>query len=130
MITWTVHPIKRNWKVSVSVIFFLMSLCVSIYISFDSLAYLFLSAIILFVSLTPFFLPTTYYFQDDLILVKSSFRKFSKDWSFFKSFYADKNGVLLSPFSSPSRLENFRGIYVRFNKNRSEVLDFISKKIK
>jgi len=130
MVVWTVHPIKRNWKVSVSVIFFLLALCVSIYISFHSLAYLLISVIILFGSLIPFFLPTTYSLQDDCITVKSLFRRFSKDWVAFRSFYPDRNGVLLSPFSFPSRLENFRGLYVRFNENGSEVLDFIGKKIK
>ena len=130
MLKWTVHPIKKKWKASVIVILFLISLCASIYISFDSLAYLFLSAIILFFSLTPFFLPTTYFLQDDCINVKSIFRNVSRDWSSFKSFYPDKKGVLISPFSTPSRLENFRGLYVRFDDNRSEVLNFIREKIK
>jgi hypothetical protein len=127
---WTVHPIKRNWKVSVGVITFLVALCATIYFSFNSLALLALSVTILVCSLAPFFFPTTYTLQDDCIIVKSLLRRFSKEWASFKSYYPDRNGILLSPFPSPSRLENFRGIYVRFWYNKTEVVDFIKERIK
>lgn len=126
---WTVHLIKRNWKISAGVILFLIILCAAIYLSFNSATFLFLSVAILAISLSPFFLPTTYTFQDDCIIVKSLLRKSSRQWNSFKSYYPDRNGVLLSPFSSPTRLENFRGVYIRFENNRSEVVDFIEKKI-
>lgn len=127
---WTVHPIKRNWKISAGVILFLVALCTAIYFSFNSATFLILSIAFLFISLSPFFFPTTYTFQDDSVLVKSFFRKFSRQWDSFKSYYPDKNGVLLSPFISPSRLENFRGVYIRFEGNRSEVVGFVEKKLK
>jgi len=129
-IQWTVHPIKRNWKVSAGVVLFLIILCAAIYFSFNSATFLLLSVAILVISLSPFFSPTTYTFQDDCIIVKSLLRKSSRQWDFFKSYYPDRNGVLLSPFPSPTRLENFRGVYVRFENNRSEVVNFIEKKIK
>jgi hypothetical protein len=126
---WTVHPLKANWKVSVVLIVFLIALCTGIYFSFNSLTFLFLSIIFLVGSLSPFFFPTTYILNDDSINIKSAFRKSSKNWSYYKSYYPDKNGVLLSPFPHPSRLENFRGIYVRFNNNKADVVDFVKQKI-
>lgn len=111
-IEWIVHPVKRNWKVSAGVVFFLAILCAAIYLSFNSVAFLLVSVAILVCSLAPFFFPTTYIFRDDCITVRSLLRKFTKQWNSFKSYYPDRNGVLLSPFSSPSRLENFRGIYI------------------
>jgi hypothetical protein len=128
-IEWTIYPIKRNWKVSAGLIFLLVILCMAIYFSFDSLTFLLLSAVILICSLSPFFFPTKYILQHDCIVIRSLLRTFSKQWDFFKSYYPDKNGVLLSPFLSPSRLENFRGVYIRFDNNRTEVLDFIGRKI-
>ncbi len=128
-IEWTVHPIKRNWKVSVGLVSFLAILCAAVYLSFNSAAFLVLSVVILVCSLSPFFFPTTYIFQDDGIVVRSLLRRFSKQWDSFKSYYPDRNGVLLSPFPQPSRLENFRGVYVRFSHNRSEVVDFVKEKI-
>jgi hypothetical protein len=41
----------------------------------------------------------------------------------------DKNGVLLSPFAGRSRLENFRGVYVRFGQNKDQVVNFVRSKI-
>jgi hypothetical protein len=129
-IQWIVHPIRRNWKVSAGVVSFLVILCAAIYFSFNSLAFLLLSVVILVSSLSPFFFPTKYTLRDDRIVVKSLIRRFSRQWNFFRSYYPDKNGVLLSPFSSPSRLENFRGVYIRFGHNRAEVVDFIGERIK
>jgi hypothetical protein len=129
-IQWTVHPIKRNWKRSAGVVLFLVILCAAIYLSLNSVTLLLLSVVILVSSLAPFFFPTTYTLRDDCIIVRSLLRRFSKQWAFFRSYYPDKNGVLLSPFSSPSRLENFRGVYIMFSRNRSEVVNFIRKKMK
>ena len=126
---WTVHPIKRNWKVSIGVIAFLVILCAAIYFSFHSIAFLVLSIVILVCSLAPFFFPTTYILQNDCVIIRSLFRRSSRPWDSLKSYYPDKNGVLLSPFPSPSRLENFRGIYVRFSHNRSEVVNFIRERM-
>ena len=44
-------------------------------------------------------------------------------------YYVDKSGVLLSPFIRPSRLENFRGLYVRFAGNKDEVMRIVSERI-
>jgi len=127
---WTVHPLKANWKVSIGLIVFLIAINIAIYLSFDSLTFLFLSIVFLFGSLSSFFLPTTYILNDEGITVKSIFRKSTKNWSYYKSYYPEKKGVFLSPFSHPSRLENFRGLFVRFNNNRAEVVDFIKQRLK
>lgn len=126
---WTVHPLKTNRKVSIGLIIFLIALCTSIYFSFDSLTFLILSVIFLVGSLSSFFLPTTYLLQDNCIIVKTIFRRSARKWDSFKRYYPDKNGVFLSPFLYPTRLENFRGLYVRFNNNKTEVVDFIKQKI-
>jgi hypothetical protein len=38
--------------------------------------------------------------------------------------------VLLSPFAEPSRLENFRGLYVMFEGNRDAVTKFVQEHIR
>ena len=50
-----------------------------------------------------------------------------KSWSIFKRFVSDRTAVLLSPFPSPSRLDSFRGIEVRFHRNREAVLAYVSR---
>ncbi len=127
---WTVHPAKKNLPLTILVIIFLVILCISIYISFDSLSLSLLSAIFLFGSLSSFFFPTTYLLCDKGIIVKTIFREFYREWVSFKRYYIDKNGILLSPFLYKTRLENFRGLYVRFDSNKQQIVDFIKSRIK
>ncbi len=61
--------------------------------------------------------------------MKKPYSRLKREWSHFRSFYPDKNGVLLSPFAKPSRLENFRGVYILFGENKDEILDFIRMRI-
>lgn len=128
--SWTVHPVRDHWKRSTLLLLFLALFFVAVYLSFQSIAVTFLSAICLICSLYRYFVPFHYEFYDDHVVVMSFSRRAMKPWSDFRSFYADRNGVLLSPFARPSRLENFRGIYLRFGAcNRDEILDFIRRKV-
>lgn len=127
---WTSHPLKRNKRNTVLVILFLILAPLIVLIATNSLFFVFLSLIILLGSLASFFLPTTYELSQDKIRVRFFINKKEMDWDKYRSFYVDKNGVLLSPFEKPSRLENFRGIYIRFEQNKDEVVNFIKSRIK
>lgn len=89
-----------------------------------------LSVVIMLGSMSSFFLPTHYELTQDKVRIKYLFAKREREWEAYRSFYVDKNGVLLSPFSQPSRLENFREIYLRFEHNKDQVVDFVKSKIK
>ena len=84
-----------------------------------------LAFLILFGSLSSFYFPTHYRLTDKEITIKTKMQTITKKWSQYRTFYPDKNGVLLSPFVRPSRLENFRGIYIKFWYNKDEVVDFV-----
>jgi hypothetical protein len=129
-LTWTSHPLRRNKRNTILVILFVILAPVIVFISTDSLFFLLLSLVILLGSLASFFLPTTYELSPDKIKVKFLINTKEMEWGKYRSFYVDKNGVLLSPFAKPSRLENFRGIYLRFEQNKEEVVNFIKRRIK
>lgn len=129
-LSWTSHPLKKNKRNTVLVIMFLILAPVIVFISTNSLFFLLLSLIILLGSLASFFLPTTYELSQEKIRVKFLINTREIEWGKYRSFYVDKNGVLLSPFAKPSRLENFRGIYLRFEQNKDEVVNFIKERIK
>lgn len=80
-------------------------------------------------SLSPFFFPTRYELSEDKVKVYFLAVKKEKTWSEFRSYYPEKNGVFISPFAKPSRLENYRGIYLRYDKNQEAVLDFVKSRI-
>lgn len=126
---WKVHPLRENWTRSTLLLLFLLSLYSSIYWLFQSVSVALLSAIVVTSSLYRYFVPFRYELYEHQLVVTAPLYRLTKPWDTFRSFYIDKNGVLLSPFAKPSRLENFRGVYVRFGANRAEVLDFIKDKI-
>jgi len=130
VLRWSSHPFKRNIKISLLVTGFLILCWVFVYMSTQSILFLVISVIILLGSLSSFFLPTEYELSNDKIKVRFFLSEKERDWTSYHSFYPDKNGVLLSPFDKPSRLENFRGLYLRFEKNKDEVVDFVESRIK
>lgn len=129
-ISWRVHPLVENWKRSILLLFFLMTILIVIYAGFQSFIAVFLSVFFLILPLYPYFLPVQYHIGENDLIVRSLLYKHKRPWSSFRSYYVDKNGVLLSPFVKPSRLENFRGIYVRFGKHPPEdIVNNIDNKI-
>ena len=128
-LTWKVHPLRENWRRSVLLLLFLLLLFSCIYWLFQSAFVTLLSAVFVTGSLNRYFLPFRYELYEHQFIVAAPFYRITKSWTAFRSCYPDKNGVLLSPFAKPSRLENFRGVYVRFGANQAEALDFIRNKI-
>jgi len=130
VLEWTCHPVRRKPLVSVAVSLFIVALTVFVYWSTMSNWFTVLAAVILLASLGKFYLPTRYRLSDKGIIVKSTTQTLHKDWSLYRSYYPDKNGVLLSPFVGPSRLENFRGLYLMASDNLDEVASFVKERIK
>lgn len=128
-INWKSIPFKEHPRRTILLVIFLCVIGVGIYFSFG-LYWMVLAYILLIGSILPYWLPTYYYLDEDGIKIKGIITERKKKWDEFKSYYKDKNGVLLSPFSKPTRLENFRGVYIRFSNNEREVINFISTYIK
>ena len=129
VLKWSSHPVKKKALISILVIVLLFVVWSVVYLATSSLFLTGLSVIIMLGSLSSFFLPTHYELDQEKIKIRFFLTKREREWSTFRSFYVDKNGVLLSPFAKPSRLENFRGIYVRFSQNKDQVVDFVKSKI-
>jgi hypothetical protein len=129
ILRWSSHPIKNKKKGAIFLVLVMILFWVLVWFSTGSILFLVISVIILSGALSSFFLPTEYELTPGKIKVKFFLTNKEKTWEDYKSFYIDRNGVLLSPFDKPSRLENFRGIYLRFDKNKEEVIKFISSKL-
>jgi hypothetical protein len=127
--SWVSHPFKEHKRRSIILIVFLFFLWIGLYHYFGWLA-LFLGILLVGSAIYPYFIRTTYTLDDKKIKIKGLFMEKEKEWFEFRSYYPDRNGVLLSPFTKPSRLENFRGTYLRFSGNRAQVIEFVSHKIK
>jgi len=126
-LTWICHPAKIKKKAAVLAILSVVAILVIVYLATHSPYMVFLAVLLFTGSLSTFFFPTRYEIDRNEIRVKYLFTSVRKDMTAFRSYYPDKNGVLLSPFPRPSRLENFRGLYVRYHQNKTEVDAFIAK---
>jgi hypothetical protein len=124
---WRCHPMKRRPWVSVAVTLFIFLLAFMVYVLMESKFFTILALILLFASLAKFYFPTEFRLNREGVAVKTTTQTLHKEWSLFRSYYPDKNGVLLSPFVRPSRLESFRGLYLMFNNNRDEVVEFVKR---
>ena len=126
---WICHPAKKNMKITIFVSIFIAALIVVIYFVTYSPWFCVLGFLILFGSLSSFYFPTHYRLTEKEIRIKTKTQTLVKKWSQFRTVYPDKNGVLLSPFVRPSRLENFRGLYIKFWYNKDEVVGFVREQI-
>jgi hypothetical protein len=126
---WVSHPAKKNPRVTVMVTLFIVLLIVIVYYLTYSVWFTVLAFMILYGSLSAFYFPTRYKLTEKEIVVKTTLQTLHKQWSQYRSCYPDKNGILLSPFMRPSRLENFRGLYIRFWNNKDEVTAFVKAQI-
>jgi hypothetical protein len=129
VLEWTCHPVKRKPLVSVLVTLFILAVVAVVFYTTASRAFGVLAAVVMLASLAKFYFPTTYRLTNERITIKTTTQTLHKDWSTYRSCYPDKNGILLSPFVRPSRLENFRGIYLMFNNNHDEITSFVKAHI-
>jgi hypothetical protein len=129
VLKWSTHPVRKKAWISILVVLFLFVIWALVYLATLNLFFVAFSVVVLLGSLSSFFLPTYYELDNEKVKIRFFFTLKEKKWGMFRSCYVDKNGVLLSPFEKPSRLENFRGIYIRFNQNKDEVVDFVKSKI-
>jgi len=123
------HPARRNTAITILTTIFLLVCVILVWFISFSLFMVALALLILFGALAGFYFPTRYIFYDDHIVIKTLIQTLPKRWAQFRSYYPDRNGVLLSPFGHPTRLENFRGAYIRFERNRDRVMEIVRSKI-
>ena len=129
LVEWTCQPAKRRPWVTALVSIFAVTVVVSVYYMSESRLFAVLAMLIMWGSLAKFYFPTSYRLSESRITIKTMTQTLNKDWSQYRSCYPDKNGILLSPFAHPSRLENFRGLYLMFEGNRDAVTDCVKGRL-
>ena len=126
-LSWRCHPSRRSVMRTTMVLAFLLALLMFISWYTGSLGLAVLFTVVMFLSLSAYFFPTWYTLSETGISVRTLVTNMKRPWSVYRSHWPDRNGVLLSPFPARSRLENFRGIFVRYEDNRDEVLAYVKK---
>lgn len=124
-LAWRCHPVRRQPVRGIVVVTVLVVVFWLLAQYTSSVPFAFLLTLVVFFSLSAYFFPTSYRFSQHGVHVKTLITSFERPWSTYRSYWPDRNGVLLSPFPRGSRLENFRGLFVRFENNKDEVLAYV-----
>ncbi len=118
---WKVHLARRRPKVTAGVVVIILVAAVFARWTLQAAAYFWLTLLFAGLGLMDFFLPVTYELTPEGAREICLFpRKFIR-WQDVKRVLADAEGIKLSPFATETRLEAFRGIYLRFEDNQDEV---------
>lgn len=126
-LAWISHPAKARKKASIITVILIIAVLVIVYYMTYSVLMVMLGVVLFTAALSTFFFPTRFEISKDKVKVKYLFTSVQREMRAFRTYYPDKNGVLLSPFIRPSRLENFRGLYIRYHQNKAEVDAFVKK---
>jgi hypothetical protein len=76
-----------------------------------------------------FWMPLQYRLDEKGAALKCGFSTTAIEWANVKRVILGEEGVKLSPLEEESRLSPFRGLFLRFDGNREEVLDRIREKV-
>ncbi|MCS6950713.1 MAG: hypothetical protein RMM06_05310 [Armatimonadota bacterium] len=123
---WTIHLLRRHpekaWKAGA--VMLLASVLVGV--AFRSVGMGVLALVLLWLATRDYWLPVRYYVSDKGAGVRYLGAVYDITWDRVRYVTTTTEGVKLSPLPPRSRLEPFRGVYLRFADNREQVLEAIA----
>jgi hypothetical protein len=127
---WTVIPWKREPRKSLLVLLVVAAAVAgSWWFSGRQIFFALLALLILWGSLGPYFVKTRFVIDSEGVEVDSPFLKRRRRWGEFKSYYVDRHGATLSPFSGRSPLEAYRSVRVLFGDREAQVRARVREKL-
>lgn len=83
------------------------------------------AAFVMTASLADFLFPVTYIISEDKAECRMLFKSAEIRWKNVRRCYLDDFGIKLSPLGRRTRLEAFRGVYLRFSHNDQQVTEAV-----
>jgi len=135
-LSWTSHPFREFPITSILLLVIFGILGYGLWqlavVTWEMPIFYYLGLAFLFMSLLPYFIPTSYACYDYKIVIHYWLFKVEKEYKDFGCYYIDKKGIMLSTFKLPRRLDSFRGQSLRFSRSRDEkeaLLALLDRKI-
>lgn len=126
-LSWTSWPMLRSPVRAVIAVAFIALMTWFIQSWLCTTYFTVIAVLLVWGQVAGFFLPTRFAMTDELVSVRGLVSRREKAWTEFRSYYVDREGLLLSPFLERSRLERFRGVSLQFHGNRDEVIAFVER---
>lgn len=125
-LSWVSHPAKERPMAAAVVSVLVLIIFYMVYSMTHNAIMILVAILIFFISLSTFYFPTRYTIDEKKVTIKYLYTVKDRNLSAFRTSYPGRRGILLSPFLQPSRLENYRGFYLRYAKfNKEEVDRFV-----
>jgi len=129
-LTWISHPVREEPARTWIIVLFVALTAAAVWLYAFNGYWAALSAAVLLFAVREWFLPTRYLLDETGATRYFLVFRHHKPWREIKRLSPDRHGLLLSPFPEPSRLDAFRGLYLRFSGNREAVLDFAERRVR
>lgn len=124
ILRWNIHLAKESPK-KLSVLSIAFSLVVAAaYYAIGNIGAA-IVAVVMISSFSDFLFPIKYQISNKEATSRVLFKVCKVSWKNVKHCYLDEYGVKLSTLPNASRLEAFRGVYLRFNNNNDQVIEII-----
>jgi hypothetical protein len=101
-----------------------------VYVMTSSWIWVAFSLGIFFISLARYFFRSSYVLSPEGVTARFPLRTIQRSWTDFASWKTHSNGVFLSPYRKPTRLENFRGLFLLTDGHRDSVARYIREHMK
>lgn len=122
---WTAHPLREEpWPKSALLVVLVAGLALGAALSFGGPGYGLLSLVVLAGSLSRYLLPTRYTLDETGVRIAHLGWTRQRSWGQFCRVDIHPDGVFLSPFVRPTRLDSFRGCFLRSHQNQEAVTRF------
>ena len=124
VMSWTVHLARRQPAKTLICVAFIAAVSAGGYFAISPYAAALVCAA-LAASLSDFLFPIRFIIWEDRVGCRMLLKSAEIKWTKVKRCYLDDYGVKLSPLGRASRLEAFRGVYLRFANNENEVIETV-----
>jgi hypothetical protein len=126
-LNWQVHRARARPRRTVTVLALIAGFLVMTALYFGPLMVL-LAAVVFFAALNTYFLPIRYTFTDSEVAIDKRLFRTRYEWRQFRRWFRTTGGVVLSPFTHPSFLDNFRGVHLLLPDDPAPVIAWLEQR--
>jgi hypothetical protein len=128
-LTWRVFRAKETPRRTVLTVAFILLILAIVAVSYRDPLWVLLALVVLFLALNGYFLPTTYTFDRRGITTDKLLFRYTRRWNEFRSFFRTTGGIVVSPFTTWSYLDNFRGVHLLLPEDSEPILAYLAQRL-
>lgn len=127
ILAWKVHLLREQPTKLLLVIPVAALSLVASRVFFGTFSFGFIALLLVMASLAEYVFPIRYQLDSQGAQARTLTGFTRIEWRRVKKYYLDDGGIKLSPLSRQTRLEAYRGVYLRFGNRRDDVMDAVKE---